>query len=250
MIAEERQSTISKMLDEKGGVSTQELVSLFGVSDETVRRDLIKLEKKGLCVKVHSGAVRAGEFVLPSVISGRMTKNERAKAELAHKVIEFVDNGDIIGIDAGSTAVAFARELEKNFENLTVITYSLDVFEILKNKFKIILCGGEYSTDENAFYGEVAHSIVSDLHTQKVFLAPSAISLNSGVRDYSGDLIIIQREMYKNSDNVFFIADSSKFEKQALYKLAPIDGEHVFITDDKLPEDIKAKYTENNIKIY
>lgn len=250
MLAGERHNSIIMMIKDNGAVSTDELVNVFGVSDETVRRDLIKLEKAGLCTRVHGGAVRNSEFVQPSMISYRIGKNENLKIELAKKAMKFVNENDIIGIDSGSTTVAFSEMLKENFEHLTVITYSLSVFEILRNKFKVVLCGGLFDEGENAFCGNVTISQMSDLHTQKVFLAPSAISIKSGVRDYNGDLLLIQKAMYENSDKVFFIADSSKFEKSALYKIADISSKQVIITDNNLSVDVREIYADNNILIY
>lgn len=247
MLAEERHNSIILMIKNNGAVSTDELVSVFSVSDETIRRDLIKLEKSGLCTRVHGGAVRNSEFVQPSMISYRIGKNENLKIELAKKAMKFVNENDIVGIDSGSTTVAFAEMLKENFEHLTIITYSLSVFEILKNKFKIILCGGLFDEGENAFYGNVAVSQMSELHTQKLFLAPSAISVKSGIRDYNEDLILVQKAMYDNSDKVFILADSTKFEKSALYKIDDISSRVTIITDNKLSVDIRGIYSDNNI---
>ncbi|MBP3361167.1 MAG: DeoR/GlpR transcriptional regulator [Clostridia bacterium] len=250
MLAAERYKLIRKKLEENGAVSNEELIKAFQMSDETVRRDLIKMEKSGFCTRVHGGAVRNGEFVQSSIISYRSGKNEQLKIELAKKAVKFVREGDIISIDSGSTTAAFSEELKENFSNLTIVTYSLSVFEILKKRFKVILCGGLYDDNENAFYGSVAISEMLSLHTQKAFLAPSAISIKAGIRDYQGDLILVQKAMYDNSDKVFFLADSSKFERNALYKIADIKREHVFISDNSLSSDIKKIYSDNGIKIY
>ena len=250
MLAVERYKLIRKKLVENGAVSNDELCEAFNMSDETVRRDLINLEKSGVCTRVRGGAVRNGEFVQPTMISYRMSNNEQLKKELAQKAIQFVTEGDIIGIDSGSTTIAFSEALRDNFSNLTVVTYSLSVFELLKNKFKVILSGGIYNEDESAFYGSVTISTMGNLHTQKVFLAPSAISIKAGIRDYQGELMLVQKAMYENTDKVFFLADHTKFERNALYKITDIKSEDLFISDNELSNDIKKIYMDNNIKIY
>lgn len=247
MLADERYNFIVKRIQENGAADTDELVNLLGVSSETVRRDLIKIEKAGLCTRVHGGAIRNNEFVQPSMIFNRIVINENLKIELAKKAAKFVNENDIIGIDCGSTTVAFAQMLKENFEHLTIITYSLSVFEILKSKFKVVLCGGLFDEGENAFYGNVAVSQMSELHTQKLFLAPSAISVKSGIRDYNEDLILVQKAMYNNSDKVFILADSTKFEKSALYKIDDISSKVTIITDNRLSVDIRGIYSDNNI---
>lgn len=250
MLANERYNFIVKRIQENGAAYTDELVDLLDVSSETIRRDLIKIEKDGLCVRVHGGGVRNNEFVQPSVFFNRMVKNENLKIELAKKAVKFVDENDIIGIDCGSTTAAFAKMLKESFENLTIITYSLSVFEIVRDKFKVILCGGLFDEKESAFYGNVAVTQMRELHTQKMFLAPSAISVKSGICDYNEDLILVQKAMYNNSDKIFILADSTKFEKSALYKIDDISSKVTIVTDDKLSGDIRGIYSDNKVVVY
>ena len=252
MFANERQNEIYKLIQRDGAVTAAKLVSLFGVSLETIRRDLLSMEKENLLRRVHGGAVAVGRMKLFSELRERNTENEDLKRELAKTAVSHVNEKEIIGIDSGSTAIFFAEELKKRFYELTVITHSVDVFEILGThaEFKVILCGGYFLKSENAFYGPLTEDMISKLHIQKAFIFPTAVALEGGICDYQTDLYQVQRQMIKSSSEVFILADSSKFEKNALIKLCDMKNEYSYITDSLLSDEIKKIYKENNIKIY
>ncbi|MBP3361353.1 MAG: DeoR/GlpR transcriptional regulator [Clostridia bacterium] len=252
MLAEERQNKIYKIIQDKGAVTVSYLISTFNVSIETVRRDLMAMENQGKLVRVHGGAVANGDMKNYSDLKKRNNEYSSQKNELAIKAAEFVNDGDIIAIDSGSTALMFAEALKlKNF-NLTILTHSEDVFNSLRNhgQFTLILCGGYYMNSENAFYGELTIDMLRNLHVKKSFIFPSAISLEGGICDYQNDLLQVQKQLLKCADEIYVLADSSKFEKRALHKLEDMKREYIYVTDSGLSYELKKVYEENNIKIF
>lgn len=250
MFAKERQDKIYEIIKSNGAVTTSGLVQLFDVSLETVRRDLLEMERRGLLLRVHGGAVAIGEMKPYLNLNDRNREFTKQKRQLALRAAEFVRNGDVIGIDAGSTAIAFSEILKGKFSNLTVITNSLDVFNILCDSFSVILCGGYYLPNEKAFYGSLSLDMLKNLHMQKAFVFPSALSLEFGICDYQKDLFQIQEQMIKSSDEIFILADSSKFEKKALLKIDDMRAEYRYITDGNLNPELAKLYKEHNIEIY
>lgn len=252
MFAEERQNKISELVKKNGAVTTNELIKSFGVSVETIRRDLLALERNGDLKRVHGGAVSIGTMKGFADLSVRLEEHDEQKHELAKNAVKFINNGDIIGIDAGSTAIAFSQALKENFSDLTIVTYCMDVFEILcKYKdFKVILCGGYFMQNENTFVGELTLEILKKLHVQKGFVFPSALSIKNGVCDYQPEMYQLQRQMIAASDELYILADSSKFETNALLKLTDIDCGATYITDSLLSDELKKLYKENNINVY
>ena len=250
MLAKERQDKIYDIIKSNGAVTTSALVKLFNVSIETVRRDLLEMERHGLLLRVHGGAVAVGNMKPFLNLNERNKEFTEQKRDLAIKASEFITDGDIIGIDSGSTAVFFSEVLKDKFSNLTVITGSLDVFNILCDSFSVILCGGYYLSNEKAFYGSLALSIFKNLHIQKAFICPSAVSLEFGICDYQKDLYQIQEQMIKSSDEIFILADSSKFEKKALLKIDDMKTEYRYITDCNINSELKKLYREHNINLY
>ena len=93
-------------------------------------------------------------------------------------------------------------------------------------------------------------SFLNNLHFSKVFIFPSAVSLKNGVGDYIVELAGIQKCLINNSDEVIVLADSTKFETNAFYKLFDVNDAYSFVTDDELDDKIYNLYRKNNIKIF
>ncbi len=250
MFAKERQDKIYDMLQKNGAVTTASLVEVFAVSIETIRRDLLNMEQQGRLLRVHGGAVANGDMKPFLALTERNEIYGSQKQNLARKATELICEGDIIGIDSGSTANALAEALKEKFARLTVITHSLDVFHILRDCFSVILCGGQYMPQENSFHGSLTLDMLKNLHMQKVFLCPSAVSLKYGICDYQDDLYLVQKQLLQSADEIFILADSSKFEQKALLKLADMKQEYSYVTDNELTDEIKKLYKENDIKLY
>lgn len=252
MFAKERQDTIYSLIQKDGAVTTSNLMDFFGVSIETIRRDLLAMEQSGRLTRVHGGAVAKGGMKSFVELKERNKEFVEEKRKLSLKAMEFIADGDIIGIDSGSTAILFAEVLKEKFSRLTIVTHSMDVFEILCNhrEFSVILCGGHYLRTENSFYGELAMNMLDNLHIQKGFIFPSAVSLEYGIADFQKDLYQMQKQLLKASDRIYILADNSKFEKTALLKLSEMKSEYVYITDASLKEELVRLYEENHINIH
>lgn len=250
MFAKERQDKIYEIVKNNGAVTASALVKLFDVSIETVRRDLLEMERHGLLSRVHGGAVAIGEMKPYLDLNERNKEFTEQKRHLALKASEFISDGDIIGIDSGSTAISFSEVLKEKFSKLTVITNSLDVFNILCDSFSVILCGGHYLPYEKAFYGSLTLSMLKNLHMQKAFIFPSAVSFEFGICDYQKDLYQIQEQMIKSSDEIFILADSSKFEKKALLKIDDMKTGYRYITDCNINSELEKLYKEHNINLF
>lgn len=251
MFASERQEEIARLVDERGAVKISELVRRFGVSVETVRRDLLELERLNLLRRVHGGALGTPRSAAYLSRSERTGKNQARKAELAEYAAGLIRENDTIMVDCGSTAVEFAGMLVRRFERLTVITNSLEVFELarVRQGYSLYLCSGFFLSSENAFYGPWTLDFLGQLHAAAAFLFPSAISMQYGVMDYSGELYGVQQKMMERADRTVFLADSEKFEKSALFKLADLREGSLLVTDSGLEDEIFNLYRENRIEV-
>lgn len=251
MLAKERYQRILNQLNKTGAVTTTELTESLQVSVETVRRDLLHLEKLGQLQRVHGGAVSMSAMLPYEELPHRMESNPSGKAELCATAAQLVEEGDTIFIDSGSTAVFFAQALLQRSVRITIVTHSMDVFDILSGKdgFQVVLCGGFYDSHEKAFHGQLTIDMLKRVHVCKAFLCPSAVSITSGVWDYSYALIQIQQQALTLCDKVIILADSGKFEKNAMLKLCDITASHTFVTDSALPSHIKQLYLEQGVTV-
>lgn len=247
MFANERHQKILAHIQANGAVTTAELVESFGVSVETVRRDLLQLEQNGQLQRVHGGAVALGNMRPYPELPQRLEANQSAKTTLAETAALLVDEDDIICIDSGSTAFFFAQALLRRASRLTVVTHSMDVFQILSQKesFHVILCGGYYSAKEKAFYGSLTLDALKQLHVRKTFLCPSAVSLKSGIADYDRELTQIQRQILSICDKAYILADSEKFETSALLKICDTSPSHTYVTDAAFPQRYRQLYRDH-----
>lgn len=251
MLASRRHEIILSLLRTEGAVTVSYLVEEFGVSLETVRRDLLLLEKEGLLRRVHGGAVSLGEMKPPKSLQSRQQDFTEEKDQLCQNAADLVCEGDYIAIGTGSTPEHFAQTLKKRFRKLTVVTYSYNVFEVLSDmpEYDLVLLGGQYMPEEQCFYGQLTMDALKELRVMKSFVFPSAVSLEYGISGYNANLYPLQRQLLSCCDQAYILADSSKFECKALYKVADLHPEYIYVTDDKLPEKLVQIYRDNGMTV-
>ena len=251
MFANERQYEILTLLRSDGAVSAADLAARFQVSVETIRRDLLQLEKQGYVQRVHGGAVLPGKMVPISRLDQRVEENKTGKLELSEAAVQLVENGDVIYIDSGATAHYFALALKKRLRKLTVITHSRDVFDLLHDcdGFELILCGGHYMKEERVFYGCLAQECLKQLYADKAFIFASAVSIQGGVCDFSQELVSLQKQIMSQCGQAYLLADSQKFERRGLYRLCEAELFCGIVTDSGLSLSLRRLYAEKGIQI-
>lgn len=250
MLANQRREQIAEYVRKNGAITVSYIMNTYKVSTETVRKDLNELEKLNLLQRVHGGAVAKNKVQHYKILSDRLDENKGRKAELALVAAKLICENDVVAIDAGSTAVEVANAIKNTIRNITVVTYSLEIFEMFSNDpdYKAILIGGEYLAKEKAFYGSLAEETVEKLNFDKAFVFPAAVSVSGGASDYMTEFHNIQKAYIKNSRKVYFLADSTKFETTAFMKLWDLSG-YTIITDSELDDGIFDRYTEHGIQV-
>ena len=249
MLATQRHNQIQALLLQHGAVSIAQLMETFDISMETARRDLAAMEKAGLLTRVHGGALSLNTTRFYRPLKERMQDQQPQKQAIARAAAKLVNEGDYIAISAGSTALAFAQELRSCIRKLTVVTYSLDVFETLRDlpEYNVLLTGGNYYAAERAFRGPATADFLSGLYVQKVFFFPSVLSLEKGITCRTQELVQRITPILHRCDHVYILADSTKFEKSSLYQIVPLRQDYTYITDHDLPDDLKEKYKANHL---
>lgn len=251
MLANIRRDKICSILKKQQAVTTAELAKRFGVSIETIRKDLLELERQNELVRVHGGACRKPEARIYRDFSARLEENLSQKAEISKTAADLIENGDIIAMDTGSTAIEFIDVLMDRFDTLTIVTHSLDVFKKACNykNFEIILCGGFYMREENSFYGSFTLNMFDSIRVKKVFIFPNSVSLNHGISDSVPNLAEIQKKLMSIGDKVVVVADSSKYETNSFIKIDDMNPKYTYISDSRLPDELEKIYENNGITI-
>jgi len=251
MLSEERYEKILKLLKSKGYIKVTPLSASLGVSIETIRRDLFYLESRGLLKRVHGGATCINRMHQFSNYAQRLSQQSTQKKSMAKLAVSLIHENDILAIDCGSTALELAYILRESFQNLTIITNSVAVFHVLMDVpgFQLISTGGQFFREESAFFGTMAEERIRQLHVQKSFVFPSAISLQYGIADFLMEFVSLQKAYMEIADQVIIMADSSKFETTGLIKLCELNTSFIYLTDAELDDAIYQHYTDNSIQI-
>ena len=250
MLVSQRHNQIQTLLRENGAVTIAGLMETFNISMETARRDLAAMEKAGLLSRVHGGALPLDTGWLYRPLRERMQDQQTQKHAIAKAATELVSEGEYIFIGGGSTALAFAQELRKRVRKLTVVTYSLDVLDALKDlpDYAVLLAGGQYYEEERAFIGPVAAAFLSNIRVQKAFFFPSLLSLEDGITCYAAELVQRINPILRQSDQVYVLADNSKFQKKAQYQVCPMRQDFIYIADKDLPQALRKKYADQQLQ--
>ncbi|WP_202747252.1 DeoR/GlpR family DNA-binding transcription regulator [Clostridium rhizosphaerae] len=251
MLAQDRYKKIIDLLERNHSVKVSDLTQLFGVSIETVRRDLEYLEAEGCLKRVYGGAVLEKINIKAPVLNIRKYENIEEKQEIANIAMRYITNGQSIALNEGTTTFEIARAIKNNFQKLTIVTNSISIAAELSdmNKFTVILCGGIYKSDEFCLVGDLAQDNISKFHIDTTFIGVSGISLEAGFTDYRFDEIQIQKRMIESSNKAILITTSNKFEKSALMKVCDLDKAEIVITDSKLEPCLLDKYKKHGVTI-
>lgn len=249
MFALERQKIILDKLNLDGAVWVSKLSEDLGVTEETIRRDLEKLENQEVLVRTHGGAVPIIESTYELSLEKRKKTNLPAKEKIAKIASKYIMPGDTIFLDSSTTTFYIAKEIKK-MKNITVISNSLRVINELSNSdsIKTIAVGGVVSNNQS-FVGYLAeNSIKSNFFAMKFFFSSKGISPEAGIMESNDLECAIKKQMLDNSTEKYYLCDSSKIGRIGFYKLTPIENIDYFITDTNLDNDYIDKFNEYGVK--
>lgn len=236
MLAAERHREILAVLAEKGGVRVTELAQQFDVTEETIRRDLDKLEADGKLLRSHGGAVAQIEAEAPHW--QREYVNAREKEAIAREASKWVEPGDTLILDASSTSWFLAQRLPE--VPLTVITNSLHVALALGERAlcKVISPGGTLAPVSLSFVGSETQLALRRYHARRVFLSCRGFDIHRGASDISEEQAMVRRVMMEIADECTLLVDGSKLGQRALSIIAPPTAFTRIITDEKADPEL------------
>jgi len=232
MTSNQRRQQILFLLSQKKEVHFRELKERFQVSVATIRRDLTKLEGEGQIRRTHGGAVLETRSQVDFSYMLREKDALKQKIRIAEKTIEFINPGDRIFFNDGTTVMQIAKHLAKLDFAITAITNGIKVAEILLNnpKIDIIIVGGNIEELSFACVGPLAEQMIESLHCTKAIISCDGFHPQKGV---TAELLsaAVTRRMVVNSEKVILVADSGKkgtVSETLICKWKDVD---IFITD-------------------
>lgn len=249
--APDRRAHILALVEEQGFCSTGELVKALGVSDMTVRRDILRLADNGLVRIVHGGV-----SVLPlSALEGSGDYEVRgplmagAKQALGRWAAQQITPGETFALDAGTTLLEVARALPAN-QAFTMVTHSAPaITEVMLNRLAQIVClGGDLHHDTLSFAGAQTQNAISQLMIPTLYLAASGIG-ERGIFCANDFDAITKRALIQVSDRVVLVADSSKFTSSAMVRVCGLDSIDQMIVDDGILDSQAEMLTDHQVQV-
>jgi len=228
----ERRAKLAKFIMMKGSLSVKELAHEFNVSTETIRKDLISLEKDNIINKGHGGATISTNY-LESHFDTKLFKNMGIKSKIAQKAVELIPKNGVVILDSGTTVFQIAKLLNLR-DDLVIITTSLIVAQALENtKNQLLVTGGHLRKKSMSFVGNWAANAISSINADISFMSCDGFHTDGPcIRSYRE--IDIKQAILKNSKENVLITDSSKFSKQGLYRFTTFDKFNLLITDENI----------------
>ena len=219
MILDQRRDEILQAIEQQGFVSLQELVTRLKTSESTVRRDLEYLDGIGQIRRTRGGAAYTGESITP--FEERFQRASREKQTIAKVVADLILPGETILLDGGTTTLEVARELVG--KALQVVTNSLPIANLLAQQpnIELILIGGYLYPRTGVALGPLAESALREVHVPRVIMGTGGIT-EKGLFNSNTLLVQCERMMLEAAEEVWVVADSSKFGRSALAHLCEL----------------------------
>ena len=241
MLNKERQLEILKYLRLNQTVSVKKLTKLLFVSEATIRRDLVELEKEGLINKVYGGATIIFNSDKQIPLYAREKENNNAKRAICEQALQYVKDGQVIFIDGSSTSQILARYLF-NFKNLIVITNGLKIAEILgEYHIKTYCTGGLMIDNSYVFAGKDAENFINNYCADICFISCKGMDENGKFTDTSKDETELRKCFLKNSKKRIMLLTDNKIGKTYLHKLCQSTDLDVILTNGTLSNSIKTR---------
>jgi len=237
MLAIERRNEILEKIQTDGRVVVSELSQQYQVSEETIRRDLEKLDNEGLVTKSYGGAVLNESVNVDLPFNVRKNTNVVGKQKIATLIKELVCDEERLILDASTTAIFIAKELKER-QRLSIITNSIEVLMELFDveDWRVISTGGLAKAGSFALVGPQTDKMLRSYHVDKAIISCKGLDLDEGLSD-SDDLHAHSKKvMLDVAVEKILAVDSTKFGKRAFAQIGDF-GDITKIVTDKRPDD-------------
>lgn len=224
--AQVRRGRIRDLLATDGSLDLTSAAEELGVSEMTIRRDLLELERQGLVRRVRGGAIA----VEPELFERRAARHNTAKLRIAAKLRTLLPQQGVVAMDSSSTIHRFASEFAA--PDLTVLTAGIETFQALRGRVgRALLTGGEWEEATGSFVGPLALRAVEDLHYDVTFLSASGVDPARGAMESTLENAQVKRALRRASASVVLAVDASKLGQRAAAVALPLGDIDVLVTD-------------------
>ena len=249
MLALERRNLILEKLQTEKRVVVSELSQLYEVSEETIRRDLDKLEKEGLATKSYGGAVIKEDVSIDLPFNIRKNQNVSCKHKMSELAASLVKVGDLNFLDASTTAGFVAKALKEK-ERLTVITNSMEILLELSDVsgWNIISTGGVMKEGYLAFLGSRTEEAIRSYFVDKVIISCKALDHEWGIMESQEAFGTTKKAMIASGREKILVVDSTKFDQTAFSVAGKLRDIVVIVTDRKPSDKWLAHFADEGVE--
>ena len=242
MLAIERRNAILAKLNVEGKVIVTDLSREFDVTEETIRRDLEKLDNEGLATKTYGGAVANQNLNVDLPYNVRKRANVERKQKIAEKIAEMINDGDYIMLDASSTAI-YVTKCILHRKNITLITNSVEIMMELADKsdWNILSTGGSLKKGALSLVGASAERMIRGFHVDLAICSSKGIDMNVGITDSNEKDSEIKRAIFAAANKKILAVDATKFDKISFVHVCNINEIDTVVTD-QAPNDRWVEY--------
>jgi len=233
LFAEDRKRMIVEIVTQNGKATVAALCEAFDVSSATIRSDLRELEEAGALRRTHGGAINRHNIGDELNTYEKEVQHVEEKRAIANAALAFIQPGDAIALDTGTTTFELAKLLA-GIDRLTVVTNDLQIAAYLERNTSasIIMAGGMVRRRFLCTVGDSAVDSIRHLHVDKVFVGANGVHIRNGLTTHNMDMAAFKKQLIEIADEVFVLADSTKLNKSAFISFAAMRQVDMLITDD------------------
>ncbi|MHB1023618.1 MAG: DeoR/GlpR family DNA-binding transcription regulator [Acidobacteriaceae bacterium] len=253
---DERAERIMKLLLRNGSASIDELIASVGTSAPSIRRDLTKLEKRGLVRRTHGGATLVEPllyepFRYDTSFQSREQRYADQKRRIGLAAADLIRENESVGLAAGTTTTQIGRSI-RHRSNIKVITNAINIGMELCNQpgIKTSLTGGVIPWAWSfSLSGQAAVNFLNDVYLDKVFLGVVGIDVERGATTLESEEALTFRAMIKQAKQVIVVADSSKIGQVSASLICPVSSIHILVTDTGVSDETVAEFTQRGVQV-
>jgi DeoR/GlpR family transcriptional regulator of sugar metabolism len=250
---EERRSKILEYLDKNSRADVAELADFHAVTEATIRRDLVTLEKRGRLYRAHGGALRREQVSVWQIsrLQDRMVMHLEDKTRIAQFVTQLIHDGESLMIDGGSTTTLVAKKLYAK-KNLLVVTNAPAIGELMieSDDNKVILTGGELLKETKGLIGSAAEQSLNQYRTDKAIIGVSGIIVDEGCFAAIPQEGEIKRLMSLRSSETILVADSSKIGARAFTFFCDFTRVDKLVTDKNIGKAALEELKHQGVEVF
>lgn len=240
MTREDRENQILQEIIEKRTVGVNDLAQKFNVTMETIRKDIASLQEKNIVTKNY-GQVSLADPYLEDDFLKKETQDLAAKAKIAQTALGLIPDNAVVYLDTSTTVLQLARLLSLR-SDLTIVTNSLRINEVLSNNMNdVLVTGGKYRDRSKSYYGTWTINALNSINFDFAFLGGDGLS-KDGVTIGSYGELAVKKEVIKRSKKTAIMISTSKLTKMGKYTYTNFDNVDLMIMDRKLTTEERSAF--------